>query len=309
MAMKPHTWPGLAKPVYLPDTLKATVKLIPAGTPGWWIGPQTTGHRTYTQHFTGNMNSSAAGEWAWAAGGGRADIGSSGSYQLIVDGREVIVALPFNRAAGHAANNTGNMTSYASEMAIAGGYEAAFQNAAHVAAGVIVSKGWEVDTALLQHWNWLRSDGTQKNCPSIIRDRGDWSRFVATVSRNAAAIRDYLRGEMPSVPPPGPTYAAPAIIPELDAVSKSDGLAPSWVDASGTRWFWVGDRVRAKVATGRYQRASKDAARIGPDLKEGDEFDVDWVTDYEGAVWFYTPFGTRIAAADVQRISDTKGEA
>jgi hypothetical protein len=107
---------------------------------------------------------------------------------------------------------------------------------------------------------------------------------------------------------PRPVYAPPAIIPELDAVSKADGLAPSFVDASGTRWFWVGDRVRVTRATGRYQRASKDAARIGPDLKVGDEFDVDWVTDYEGAVWFYTPYATRINGADVERVSDAKGE-
>jgi hypothetical protein len=307
MGYKEHTWPGLPKPVYLPDTLPASVKLIPKGTPGWWRGVSATKQTTYTQHFTGNMNSSAQSEWKWAAEGGRAAIGSSGSYHLIVDGREVIVAEPFDEAAGHAANNTGNMTSFACEMAIAGGYEAAFQNAAHVAAGVIVAKGWQVDTALLQHWNWLRSDGTQKNCPSIIRSKGDWSRFVATVTRNAVAIRAHLAGG--ESPAPRPVYVLPAVIPELDAVSKADGLAPSFVDASGTRWFWVGDRVRVIKATGRYQRASKTSAKIGPDLKVGDEFDVDWVTDYDGAVWFYTPYGTRIAGADVERVSDSKGEA
>jgi hypothetical protein len=250
------------------------------------------------------MNSSAASERKWAAEGGRASV--PGSYQIIVDGTQVIITQRFDEMAGHAANNTGNFTSYASEMAIHGGYEAAFQNAAHVAAAVIVSRGWQVDTALVQHWNWLRSNGTQKNCPSIIRDKGDWSRYVATVSKNAVAIRTFLGGELPKPPP---IYAAPAIIPELDEVSKNEGIAPSWVDASGTRWFWVGDRVRTKDGTGRFQRASKTGGRVGPDLKIGEEFDVDWITDYEDNVWYYTPYGTRIVGADVERINDAKGES
>lgn len=306
MAYVAHQWPGLSKPVYLPDTLKASVQLIPANIPGWWAGNTSMRQTSYTQHFTGNMNSSAASERKWVMDGGRANIGSSGSYQLILDGTQAIVTQRFDEAAGHAANNTGNYTSFACEMAIYGGYEAAFQNAAHVAAGVIVAKGWQVDTALLQHWNWLRSDGTQKNCPSIIRDKGDWSRYVATVTKNAAAVRAHLAGGQPSVPTP--LYVKPAVIPELDAVSMSEGLAPSSVVAAGTRWFWVGDRVRTKTATGRFQRASKDAVRVGPDLKPGDEFDLDWVTDYEGAVWGYTPYGTRIFLADVDRISDMKGD-
>lgn len=307
MAYKAHTWPGLQNPVYLPDTLKASVKIIPKGTPGWTEWTKATGQTTYTQHFTGNMNSSASSEWNWAAGGGRADINSPGSYHAIVDGREVIIALGFDRAAGHAANNTGNLTSYACEMAIAGGYEAAFQNAAHVAAGVIVAKGWQADTSLLQHWNWLRDNGTQKNCPSIIRDKGDWSRFASTVAKNAAAIRAETGGTQP--PAPKPLYAPPAVITELDQISKGDGIAPFFVTASGTTWTWVGDRVRTIRATGRYQRSSKDAARIGPDLKPGEEFDLDWVAFYEGNWWGYTPYSTRIFMDDIERIRDAKGEA
>jgi hypothetical protein len=306
-----HQWPGLSNPVHLPDTLEASIKIIPSVTAGWTSGNPSNQHTTYTQHFTGNMNSSAQSEWNWAAGGGRAELDppSPGSYQVIVDGNEVIVAQRFDEAAGHAANKIGNATSYACEMAIAGGYEAAFQNAAHVAAGVIVAKGWQVDTALVQHWNWLRSDGTQKNCPSIIRGKSDWSRYVATVTKNAAAIRTFLREEVPSTPPAGPVFEDPVIIPELDAVSKAEGIAPAYVDGGGARWFWVGDRVRVKNATGRFQRASKDAGQVGPDLQVGEEFEVDWITDFEGTVWFYTAWGTRIAADDVERISDGKGDA
>lgn len=298
-----------SNPIYLPDTLKASIKIIPSVTPGWTSGNPSTQHTTYTQHFTGNMDSSAQSEWKWAANGGRADIGSPGSYQVMVDGNEVIVAQPFNEAAGHAANNIGNLTSYACEMAIAGGYEVAFQNAAHVAAGVIVAKGWQVDTALVQHWNWLRSNGTQKNCPSIIRDKNDWSRYVVTVTKNSEEIRTFLRGRVPGDQSPGPVFEDPDIIPELDAVSKSDGIAPAYVDGGATSWFWVGDRVRVKNATGRFQRASKDAARVGPDLEVGEELEVDWITDFKGAIWYYTAWGTRIAADDVERISDGKGDA
>ena len=290
----------------MPDTIKASVKIIPDSVPGWWASTTSRSQTTYTQHFTGNYNSSAASEWNWAAGGGRAQIGSTGSYHIIVDGREVIIALPFDKAAGHAANNTGNLTSYASEMAIAGGYEAAFQNAAHVAAGVIVSKKWEADTALLQHWNWLRSNGDRKNCPSIIREKGDWPRFVATVARNVAAIRAHIAGT-PNTPTP-PTYAAPVIIPELDAVSRAEGIAPYRVDGGGTTWVWVGDRVRTTQKTGRFRYANLGSERVGPDIPAGADFDVDWLTHFEGAWWYYTPYATRIYADHTERVNDAKGE-
>jgi hypothetical protein len=66
--------------------------------------------------------------------------------------------------------------------------------------------------------------------------------------------------------------------------------------------------VRVTNATGRYQRASKQAEKVGPDLKVGEEFDLDWITEYEGGIWGYTPWGTRIDMSAVERISDTKGE-
>lgn len=300
-----HTWPGLANPVYLPDTLPAKVALIPKGTPGWWRGVSATKQTTFTQHFTGNMNSSAQSEWNWAADGGRAEIGSLGSYQLIVDGHQAIVAEPFDEAAGHAANDIGNMTSFASEMAIAGGYEAAFQNAAHVAAGVIVSKGWQVDTSLLQHWNWLRANGTRKNCPSIIRDKGDWSRFVSTVSKNAAAIRTFLAGDKPA---PTPIYAKPSPIPVLDAVSRANVVAPTFVTIPNENItaFFVGDRYKAIRNTPRRQFAYLTSPVVGPDLKAGETFDIDFVFENKDGVWGYTPWGTRVLIADLQRISDQK---
>jgi hypothetical protein len=254
------------------------------------------------------MNSSAQGERDWAQGGGRADIGSSGSYQLIVDGREVIVTLPFNKAAGHAANNTGNLTSYACEMAIAGGYEAAFQNAAHVAAGVIVAKNWQVDTTLLQHWNWLRTNGERKNCPSIIRDKGDWSRFVAVVTRNAAAIRSFLAGDGTGGPvvPPVTTYPVPVPIPALALISDNDGIAPFYVVDKGTEYTWLGDRVRVKTATPRWRYADK-SERVGADLKVGEEFDLDWKFDFNGERFGMTPGWTRVQLDNLERISDAKG--
>lgn len=306
-----HEWPGLANPVYLPETLKVSIKIIPSITAGWTSGNPSNEHTTYTQHFTDNMRSSAQSEWKWAANGGRMELDppSPGSYHIIVDGKEVIVAQRFDEAAGHAANKVGNRTSYACEMAIAGGYEAAFQNAARVAAGVIVAEGWQVDTALLQHWDWLRANGKRKNCPSIIRDKGDWSRYKATVTKNAAEIRSFLlEGRVDDIPL-GLDFEDPITIPELDTVSKSEGIAPTYVDGGGRRWFWVGDRVRVRNATGRFQEPSKDAARVGPDLQVGEEFEVDWVTDFDGEVWYYTAWGTRIFADDVERISDSKGDA
>ena len=300
MALTPITVPGLDKPLYLPDDIPVEVKIIPARG-NWWRGGKTIGHTKTTWHDTGNPKTNADAEYRWAAGGRQG--GVPGGYNGIFDDRKIIITQPFDEVVGHAGNSTGNRTAYAFEQAWGGSVDFARSLEVGYAlhGAVIAAKGWETDTALVQHHYW-----SGKHCPGQIRNRGLWSAVVKGVTEAASAAK---RAASPDTPAPGPAWAKPAIIPELDAISKSEGIAPFFVDGGGARWTWVGDRVRVIKPTKRYQRANMSAESVGPDLKVGEEFDLDWVTNYEGADWGYTPWGTRILMADVERISDTKGEA
>src|SRR5690606_36471622 len=93
---KKYNLPGLAEPAYLPDWLQVEIKIIPSSVAGWTSGQRWTGQSKITFHDTGNPSSSALGEYNWAASGGRASIGSPGSYNGIVDGVRFIVTQRFD---------------------------------------------------------------------------------------------------------------------------------------------------------------------------------------------------------------------
>lgn len=121
------------------------------------------------------------------------------------------------------------------------------------------------------------------------------------------AVRALMAAEKPTVPQP--TYAKPVPIAALEAVSSGSGIAPAMVHdpSSDVVFLWVGDRVRAVRATGRYRFADDGSERVGPDLVAGDEFDVDWMfLAGDGTYWYYTRYATRIKADDTIRISDAK---
>lgn len=300
MALKPHKVPGLDKPLYLPDHIKVEIKLI--NNSNWGSQLASTAQTKTTWHDTGPTGGNADGEWTWA-NNGRKGAGPAG-YQAIIDDDQIIICHPFDRVTWHAGTDTGNRTSYGAEQCREKvDRDKAIRNAAAFHGAVCAAKGWQVDTALVQHHYWYG-----KPCPSYIRETGQWSRAVALTTDAAALARRAMLGEITD-PKPQPVYERPAIIPELDAISKGEGMAPAHVTGGDALWFWVGDRVRVVKPTSRYQRASRDAAKIGPDLKVGEEFDVDWITSYNDEFWYYTPWGTRIAADDVVRISDVKGEA
>lgn len=299
-----HKWPGLTPVVLLPDWIEVEVRIIPSSVAGWTSGTKSNEHTKSTWHDTGNDVTAASGEYSWAARGGRAEMNSAGSYNGIFDGNKVIIAQRFDEVVGHAYNNTGNVTSYAFEQAFGpsgGGFDASWKVGCWVHAGLIVAKVWQVDTSLVMHQYWPRPDGSHKRCPGQILNRNLWSATVAQVSRNAEEIRASMSGTQPT------TYAKASIIPELDAISKADRIAPFFTTGGEADWVWVGDRVRALRATARYQRASGTADRVGPNLKTGEEFDLDFVTFYSDEWWGYTPAGTRIRMVDVERIADMKG--
>lgn len=299
MAYKKYTLPGLSNPVFLPDWLQVQITPIPSSVPGWTSGQRWTGQTKITFHDTGNGQSSATGEYNWARGGGRASIGSPGSYNGIVDGVKFIVTQRFDEYVGHAGTDRGNRDGYAIEMAYgAHGYEAALKAACAVHGAIIAAKGWNADTALVPHQYW-----SGKWCPAQVLNRGQWSRVVKMVSDAAAASRAAAGGQQPSTP----TYDKPVVIPELEKFKdKADHEIPYRVNGDGWVALYVGDRVKATKTTPRL-RYSSGEGRVGPDLKAGEEFDVDWLlisTDFPDT--YYTPWATRIRAADTARVSDVK---
>jgi hypothetical protein len=296
MALKPVPVPGLDKPLYLPEHIRVEIKLI--ANSNWGSTQKSTAQTTTTWHDTGPTGGNADGEWAWA-NAGRKGAGPAG-YQAIIDDDQIIICHPFDRITWHAGTTEGNRTSWGAEQCREKVDRArSITNAAAFHGALCAAKGWQVDTHLVQHHYWYG-----KNCPSYIRGNGMWSDAVRQTTQFAELAR---RAMVPGPGTPGPDYAKPSIIPELDAISKGEGIAPAFVEGGGALWFWVGDRVKVAKETGRYQYADKASAKVGPDLKPGEEFDVDWLTNFNGGNWYYTPYGTRVFASDVERVSDTKG--
>lgn len=304
MALKAHTWPGLDNPVYLPDDITVEVKIITH--PRFRSFIKSNAHTRTTWHDTGNPNTNADAEWRWA-NGGRQGAGVGG-YNGIFDDTKVIITQPFDEVVWAAGTPEGNRTSYHFEQAWGAGVNFArsveIGEALH--GGICAAKGWEADTALVKHQYWYG-----KWCPGQILNKGIWSSVVKGVSEAEVIAREAVGGDGTGGAKPSPVYAKPSPIAVLDAISMSDRIAPQRVTdpSSGVTFVWIGDRVRATKATPRYRYAVKDGEKIGPDLKAGEEFDVDWIFENEGGWWLYTPYGTRILADDTERISDVKGAA
>jgi hypothetical protein len=163
---------------------------------------------------------------------------------------------------------------------------------------------------------WLVRDISRRHTIQILGDdsAGDWlfeHADVDTVERSTCAgwyydvVQKAIRagGE---VKPPVAQYAPPAIVPALSRVSLSDVVAPAVVRVNGTDWIWVGDRVVATRDTPRLQYADPKAAVVGPPIRKGEFFNVDWLCFHKGEFWYLTQFGTRVRRADTERVSDQK---
>lgn len=135
----------------------------------------------------------------------------------------------------------------------------------------------------------------------------------ATIDRIVADVRALLGSwqrsgvpipPAPDDPDPQAQYAEPKPVAELQAYKDKDA-APSFVKVGNDTFVFVNDRVRATKNTPRYQTAKVDGAKIGADIKKGEEFAVLWLFfDEKGTGWFVTPWWSRVLADDTQRIKD-----
>lgn len=305
MGYKAYDLPGFPRnPVYLPDWIEVQIKIIPSSVAGWTSGQKLSGQTKTTWHDTGNPSSSAASEYGWAAGGGRAGINSPGSYNGIFDKDRIIITQRFDELVGHAGVPEGNRKGWAFEQAFGPGFEASLPVGAALHGGICAAMGWSVDTALVQHRYW-----SGKWCPGQILNRNLWSQVVAMTSDAALkAAAAALGGKLPDTPTPEtPIYAKPVPIPELEAYrGKAEAEIPYRVDGDGWVALYVGDRVKAVRDTPRRRYSTGDELVGGP-VKAGEEFDVDWLLiSAEFPDTYYTPWATRITAGDTARVADVK---
>ncbi len=294
MTHTPYQWPGLSKPVYLPDWIVVEVKIIPKMS-NWTSGIPSAQHVSTTWHDTGNPATNADGEYNWARNNRPG--GSPASYNGVYDGRKVIITQRFDELVGHAANHTGNMTSYAFEQAFGtagGGYEASLVVGAALHGGVQAARGWTTANAMKQHHFW-----SGKNCPGQIRNKGDWGRVVAMTDKARLAALDAAGAVRPA--PSGPTYVEPVHIKALDFAA----LPPKLVTYDGSDFIYVNDGLKAIRETPRLAQAGGDDLRGGP-VKAGETFVGEWLFKADDGKYYYiTPtWHTRIRADDVDRIGD-----
>lgn len=109
-------------------------------------------------------------------------------------------------------------------------------------------------------------------------------------------------------PDPKPIYERADPIPELAEL-------PAYVKLpNGAQLIRVDHTVKAIRDTPRLKWASPDSPAIGPDVKAGELFDVQYlVLNADGSLYWYSPWATRFAFADalpyVADVDDVKEEA
>jgi hypothetical protein len=160
-------------------------------------------------------------------------------------------------------------------------------------------------------WHREFTFGTGKRCPfPWMVDNSD--RLYTDV---AAFLKPYQEGTATGPTPtpqpkpepvPVPQYAQPVPVPKLAELGAQDqDTAKALVIDGATHFHFVSDKVRAIRNTPRYQRASTSSAKVGPDIKAGEAFEVLWLfTQADGVPWYLTPWNSRVLVADTERIQD-----
>lgn len=127
-----------------------------------------------TIHSTGNLKSTAMNERNWLI---NSTNNSGASWNICVDEKEAIIAIPLNEKSNHSGNGIGNNTSIGLEICESGDREKTLGNAIQVAAYIL--KNFNLTYRdLKQHYDW-----NKKNCPRILRETGRWEWFVNEVKK------------------------------------------------------------------------------------------------------------------------------
>ena len=169
-----------------------------------------------TIHSTGNLKSTAMNERNWLI---NPTNNSDAGWNICVDEKEAIIAIPLNEKSNHSGNGTGNNTSIGLEICESGDREKTLRNAIQVSAWIL--KRFNLTyKALKQHFDW-----NKKNCPRILRDTGRWEWFVDEV-RKEMEVNTMLDKFVEK-------YTAEVVEKGLDILFSSvsdDGLPSKWAE-------------------------------------------------------------------------------
>lgn len=146
---------------------------------------------------------------------------------------------------------------------------------------------------------------TSTNCRINDDDR---AKFEAMALVFLAAFYDGTLTPGTPTTPTKPTYAPAAVVSALVPFMTADpGGVPAIVQAAGSEWIFVNDRVTvARATTPRLQRADPNALPVGPELKKGEVFTAKFMVKATSGEWFYlTAMFTRVQVRHTARLSDT----
>lgn len=136
-----------------------------------------------------------------------------------------------------------------------------------------------------------------KWCPKFMLDDGFMWGIIAATTRMVAT-------SIPSIPIK--TFFKPWPIPGLAAYRSGDSeTIPAMVKLDdGTICVFVDHRVEATRETPRLRFSEGDGV-VGPPLKPGEQFAVDWLLIHpDREAIYYSPYATRIRAKDTARVSN-----
>lgn len=167
-----------------------------------------------TIHSTGNLKSNARQERNWLI---NTTNKSGASWNVCVDDKEAIIAIPLNEKSNHSGSNTGNLTSIGLEICESGDREKTLKNAIQISAFILKEFNLTYKD-LRQHYDW-----NKKNCPRILRQKNMWEWFVNEVKKEMEA-NDMLERLIDK-------YTEPAVERALEVLIQSvndDGKESEW---------------------------------------------------------------------------------
>ena len=231
------------------------------------------------------------------------------SYHVVIDDKEVVQVVPFNRNAWHAGDSQGqgNRASIGIEIcysmdngysgAMSARYKQAQENTALYVAYVLDQYGWGTDR-LRQHWNW-----SGKDCPHKMRAHNGWGAFVARVQAHLNAIKK------------GSSSASNKTTSKPKASKKPQGVSEKGWSFAGT--FEASETIvvrRGYKSTGAPRLHLNKPVAEGSYLRPGDFINFDHVCFADGYWWvrfkypgrkdssyYFVPLGVRNPAVEFSK--------
>jgi hypothetical protein len=276
--------------------------------PGTKINP--TGGLWVTVHETGSTragaNARSEENFMWGGGGS-----SSVAYHFAVDHNEAIQLLPLDIIGWHAGDgcdsrtqDVGCFASVAIETCVGDNNkykDATRKNLLELIQAIITGDSrlhygtTDSDrfssTRIAPHKRW---SSYSKNCPYFMLADGYFWTIESKVTAALASSK------------PTPIYAPPLPIAELQPYKSGDrNTVPSVVKlADGNHAFFVADTVETIRETPRLQSFAADSPEIGPIIKLGESFKVDWIVSVGDKNFYVSPWNTVVRVEDTKRVRD-----